>query len=79
MGVEYPAEAVPSDEDIKQDLLEGLGWLARLYGASDELFDDAWEQLRSHLTEVREWGIPCRAKALSTGRASVTQPLTTHD
>jgi hypothetical protein len=41
VGVEYPAEAVPSDEDIKQDLLEGLGLLARLYGASDELFDDA--------------------------------------
>jgi MoxR-like ATPase len=36
VGVEYRAEAVPSDEDIKQDLLEGLGWLARLYGAGNE-------------------------------------------
>ena len=36
VGVEYPAEAVPSDEDIKRDLLEGLGWLAQLYEASDE-------------------------------------------
>ncbi len=36
VSVEYPVGAVPSDEEIKQDLLEGVGWLAQLYRASDE-------------------------------------------
>ncbi|HTX94336.1 MAG TPA: DUF3578 domain-containing protein [Mycobacterium sp.] len=36
VAVEYPAGAVPSDEEIEQDLLKGVGWLARLYRAGDE-------------------------------------------
>ena len=36
LAVEYPKGAVPSDEEIEQDLLEGADWLARLYRASDE-------------------------------------------
>ncbi|OBJ40193.1 hypothetical protein A5621_10965 [Mycobacterium colombiense] len=36
VAVGYRVGAVPSDEEIEQDLLEGVGWLGRLYRASDE-------------------------------------------
>jgi hypothetical protein len=36
VAVEYPKGAVLSDEEIEQDLLDGVGWLAELYRASDK-------------------------------------------